>query len=64
MHEGGNARVTDDPVRDVGRERFELKSTHGREEVDRSIAVWTLLVKGVEKDKTLLDMVITTGSPL
>ena len=31
--------------------------------MNQSIAVCTGLVKGIEKDKTLLDMVITTGSP-
>ena len=41
LHEAGNALVTDDPVRVVGRERSELESTHGREKVGRSIAVWT-----------------------
>ena len=47
----------------VGHERAELESTHGREKVNQSIAVWTELVKGIEKDKTLLDIVITAGSP-
>ena len=30
--------------------------------VNQSIDVWTGLVKGIEKDQTLLDMVITAGS--
>ena len=58
----GNVLVTEVPVRDVGNERPELESIHGREKVNQSIAVWTGLVKGIEKDKTLLDMVITAGS--
>ena len=62
-HVAGNALVTDDPVRVVGHERSELESIHGKEKVNQSIAVWTGLVKGTEKDKTLLDMVITAGSP-
>ena len=62
-HVAGNALVTDEPVRVVGHERSELDSIHGREKVNQSIAVWTGLVKGIEKDKTLLDMVITAGSP-
>ena len=62
-HEAGNALVTDYPIRVVGRERAELDSIHGREKVNQSIAVWTGLVKGIDKDKTLLDMVITAGSP-
>ena len=62
-HVAGNALVTDEPVRVVGHERSELESIHGREKVNQSIAVWTGLVKGIEKDKTLLDMVITAGSP-
>ena len=60
LHEEENALVTDDPFRFVGRERSELESTHGREKVNRSIAVWTRLVWGIEKDISLLDMVITT----
>ena len=63
LHEAGNAPVTEDPVRVVSHERSGLEITHGREKADQSIAVWTGLVKGVEKDKTLLDMVITAGSP-
>ena len=62
-HVAGNALVTDEPVRVVGHERSELESIHGREKVNQSIAVWTGLVKGIEKDKTLLDMVISAGSP-
>ena len=62
-HEAGNALVTDDPVRVVGRGRSELDSTHRRENVNQSIAVWTRRIKGIENDKTLLDMVITAGSP-
>ena len=63
LHEAVNALVRKDPVRGVGHERSELESTHGREKVNQSIAVWTGLVKAIEKDKTLLDMVITAGSP-
>ena len=63
LHEAGNALVTEDPVQVVGHERSELESTHGREKVNQSIAVWTGYVKGIEKDETLLDMVITAGSP-
>ena len=59
----GNVLVTEVPVRVVGNERPELESIRGREKVNQSIAVWTGLVKGIEKDKTLLDMVITAGSP-
>ena len=58
-----NVLVTELPVRVVGNERPELESIRGREKVNQSIAVWTGLVKGIEKDKTLLDMVITAGSP-
>ena len=64
LHEARNTLVSEDPVRVVGRERSELESTHGREKVNQSIALWTGLVKGIEKDKTLLDMVITTSPPL
>ena len=62
-HEAGNALVTDDPIRVVDRERAELDSNHRREKVNQSIAVWTGLVKVIEKYKTLLDMVIAAGSP-
>ena len=31
--------------------------------VNQSNVVWTGLVKAIEKDQTLLDMVITAGSP-
>ena len=55
--------MTEVSVRVVGNERPELENIHGREKVNQSIAVWTGLVKYIEKDKTLLDMVITTGSP-
>ena len=61
LHEAGNAIVTEDPIRVVGRERAELDSTHGRENLNQSIAVWTGLVKRIEKDKTLLDMVTVTN---
>ena len=63
LHEAGNALVTEDPIRVVGRERSELESTHDREKVNQSTAVWTGLVKRIEKGKTLVDMVITAGSP-
>ena len=63
LHGAGNVLVTEDLVRVVGHERSELESTHGRKKVDQSNAVWTGLVKGIEKDKTLLDVVITAGSP-
>ena len=63
LHEAGNALLSADPIRVVGHERSELESTDGREKVNQSNAVWTGLVKGIEKYKTLLDMVITTGSP-
>ena len=60
-HGEGNALVTDDSIRVVGRERAELDSDHGKENVNQSIAVRTGLVKGIEKDKTVLDMVVTAG---
>ena len=40
-----------------------MDGTHGREKVNQYIAVWTGLVKGIEKDKILVDVVITAGSP-
>ena len=55
--------MTEVPVKVVGHQRPELESIHGREKVNQSIAVWSGLVKGIEKDKTLLDMVTTAGSP-
>ena len=55
--------MTNIPVIVVGNEGPELENNHGREKVNQYIAVWTGLVKGIEKDKTLLDMVITAGSP-
>ena len=57
------AKVTSEPIRVVGKERVELGITHWREKVNQSIAVWKKLVKGIERDKTLLDMIITAGSP-
>ena len=62
-YEAENVLVTEVPVRVVGHERPELENIHGREKVNQSIAAWTGLGKGIEKDKTLLDMVITAGSP-
>ena len=59
----GNVHATEVPVRVVGNERPELESIHGREKANQSITIWTGLVKGIEKDKTLLHMVITAGSP-
>ena len=59
----GNVLGTEVPVRMVVHERPELENIHGREKVNQSIAVWTGLVKGIKKDKTLLDTVITAGSP-
>ena len=64
LHEAWNALATEDPVRVIGYERSGPENTPGREKViTQSIAVWTGLVKGIEKDKTPLDMVITAGSP-
>ena len=48
-HDAGNAFVTSEPIRVVGRERAELDSAHGREKVNQSIAVWEGPVKGIEK---------------
>ena len=62
-HETENALVTSKPIRIVGKERIELDIVHEREKVSQSIAVWTGLVKGIGEYKTLLDMVITAGSP-
>ena len=50
-HEAGNALVTDETIRLVGRERAELDSAHGGEKVNQSIAVWTGMVKGIEEDR-------------
>ena len=47
----------------VGKDRDELDNAHGRENVNQSIAVWTGLANQIVRDKTLLDMVITAGSP-
>ena len=61
-HHAENAIVTSEPIHVVGKDRVELDSTHGREKVNQSIAVWTVLVKGIERDKTLLNMVFTAAS--
>ena len=45
------------------KEWIALDNALGREKVNESIAVWTGLVKEIQRDKTLLDMVITAGSP-
>ena len=58
-----NVLVTSEPIRVVGKERVALDNAHGREKVNQSIAVWTGLVKGIERDQTLLDMAIIAGSP-
>ena len=62
-HDTGSALVTSERIRVVGRERAELGSAHEREKINQSIAVWTGLVKGTEKYKTLLDMVVIAGLP-
>ena len=46
-----------------GRDRDELDNAHGKENVNQSVAVWTALVNGIERDKTLLDIILTAGSP-
>ena len=61
-HDAGNALVTSEPIRVVGKERAELDSAHRRKTVNQSIAVWTGLMKGIGQDKTLLNMVVTAGS--
>ena len=43
-HDAGNALVTPDPIRVVGRGWAELDSAHGREKVNQSNAVWIELV--------------------
>ena len=48
--------MTEVPVRVVGHERPELENIHGREKANQSFAVWTGLVKGIEKDKNLLSL--------
>ena len=62
-HDPENAIVTSEQIRVVGKDREELDNGHGRENVNQSTAVWTGLVKGIERDKPLLDVVITAGSP-
>ena len=47
----------------VGKDWDELDNVHRREKVNQPIAVWIGLAKVIERDKTLLDMVITVGSP-
>ena len=50
----------------VGKDWDELdNANNGRENVNQSVAVWTGLKKGIERDKTLLDidLVNTAGSP-
>ena len=62
-HDAENTIVTNEPVRVVGKDWDELDNTHGREKANQYISVWTALLKGIERDKTLLDMITTTGSP-
>ena len=52
-HDAGNALVTCEPIRVVGKERAELDNAHGREKVNQSIAAWAGQVKRMERDKTL-----------
>ena len=63
MHDAENTLVASEPIRVVGKDRIELDNAHGREKVNQSIAVWGGLMKGIEQDKTLLDMVIAAGPP-
>ena len=64
-HDAENALATSAPIRIAGKERVELDNAHGREKVNQSLrlVVRTGLMKGIERDKTLLDMAITAGSP-
>ena len=48
-HDAGNTLVTSEPIRVVGKERAELDNACGREKVNQSIAVWTELVKVIER---------------
>ena len=61
-HDAENVSVTSEPIRAFGKERASLNNADLREKVNQSIAVWTGLVKGIERDKALFDMVITVGS--
>ena len=63
VHDAENALVSSEPIRVVGNERAELENVYWKEKVNQSIAVWTGLVKGIEQDMTLLDMVILEGPP-
>ena len=47
----------------VGKDRDELDYASGREKVNQSTAVKTKLLKRSEQDKTILEMIITAGSP-
>ena len=62
-HDAKNAFVTSEPIRVVGKERVELNNAHGREKVNQSIAVWTGLVKGIKRDKTLYIWSVQQGHP-
>ena len=63
MHDATNAIVTSEPSRVVGEDRETLDSAHVRNKVNESITVWIALPKGIERDKTLLNMIIRAGSP-
>ena len=60
-HDAEKAIVTNEPVRVVGEDRDELDNAHGEEKVNQSLVVWIALVKGIERDKIILDMIITAG---
>ena len=62
-HDAANAIVTSEPIRVVGEDRETLDSAHGRNKVNESITAWIALLKGIEQNKTLLDMIIMAGSP-
>ena len=64
VHDAENAIVTNEPVRVIGEDRGELDNAHVREKANRSVAVWTSLVKEIKRNKTLLEDMIITAGPL
>ena len=62
-HDAENAIVTSEPIRVVGKHRVYLDNAYEKQKVNQSIAVWTGVVRGIEWDNDLLNMVVTAGSP-
>ena len=63
-HKSGNALSYSRPVMITSKKsRSELEIEHGRRDVEQSLVLWSALTKAVEKDKTIVDIVVGVKAP-